>query len=203
VEVCLMLRVTWEWLGQDPALDLANTVAVVNGVDRDLLAPAGAYDGWAAAEGAAAGLAPEDVAGLLEARPRVVRLREVIREALAAAAARRDLPVAAVAELNRASRAAPHWLELDPAVGRLRMCSRGRRADRLLARYARSALQLLAADTGEQLRVCPAPSCGMFYRPRRPQQRWCSPQCGTRARVARHYHRPRNPQRGAVRSVSG
>jgi hypothetical protein len=48
-----MLRVTWEWLGQEPALDLANTVAVVNGVDRDLLAPAGAYDRWAAAEGTA------------------------------------------------------------------------------------------------------------------------------------------------------
>jgi transposase len=50
---------------------------------------------------------------------------------------------------------------------RLRACSRARRADRLLAGYARSALRLLAEDTAGHLRVCPAPSCGMFYRPRR------------------------------------
>jgi hypothetical protein len=49
--------------GQEPALDLANTVAVVNGVDRDLLAPAGAFHRWATAEGTAARLAPADVAG--------------------------------------------------------------------------------------------------------------------------------------------
>jgi hypothetical protein len=82
-----MLRVTWEWLGQEPALDLANTVAVVNGVDRDLLAPAGAYDRWAAAEGTAARLPPADVARLLEAQPQMLRLRDVIRQALAASAA--------------------------------------------------------------------------------------------------------------------
>ena len=187
-----MLRVTWEWLGQEPALDLANTVAVVNGVDRDLLAPAGAYHRWAAAEGIAARLPPADVARLLEAQPQMLRLRDVIRQALAASAMRHIPPPAAVAELNRASRAAPEWLELDPAARRLRTRSRGRRTDRLLARYARSALHLLADDPTGQLRVCPAPSCGMFYRPRRQQQRWCSPQCGTRARVARHYH-TKNP----------
>lgn len=187
-----MLRVTWEWLGQEPALDLANTVAVVNGVDRDLLAPDGAYHRWATAEGTAARLPPADVARLLAAQPQMLRLRGVIRQALAASAAHHIPPPAAVAELNRASRAAPEWLELDPAARRLRTRSRGRRTDRLLARYARSALHLLADDPTGQLRVCPAPSCGMFYRPRRQQQRWCSPQCGTRARVARHYH-TKNP----------
>lgn len=187
-----MLRVTWEWLGQEPALDLANTVAVVNGVDHDLLAPAGAYQRWAAAEGDAARLAAEDAAGLLEAQPRMLALREVIREGLAAAAAGRQPPLAAVTELNRASRAAPEWLELDLATRRLRSSSRGRGVDRLLARYARSAMRLITDDTAGQLRVCPAPSCGMFYRPRRQRQRWCSAQCGTRARVARHY-RQHNP----------
>jgi predicted RNA-binding Zn ribbon-like protein len=187
-----MLRVTWEWLGQEPALDLANTVAVVNGVDRDLLAPAGAYDRWAVAEGTAARLAAEDVVGLLAARPQMLRLRGVIRQALAAVVARHSPLPAAVAELNRASRAAPEWLELDLAARRLRTRGRGRRTDRLLARYARSALELLTDDTIGQLRVCPAPSCGMFYRPRRQRQRWCSQQCGTRARVARHYH-TKNP----------
>jgi predicted RNA-binding Zn ribbon-like protein len=91
----------------------------------------------------------------------VLGLRGVIREALAVASARRQPPQAAVQALNRASRAAPECLELDLAARRLRACSRARRADRLGAGYARSALLLLADDTAGHLRVCPAPSCGM------------------------------------------
>ncbi|MGH7720824.1 MAG: CGNR zinc finger domain-containing protein [Gemmatimonadaceae bacterium] len=182
-----MLRVTWEWLGQDPALDLANTVAVADDVEHDLLAPAGEYERWASAEGTAAGLAPEDVATLVAAQPRLLRLRAAIREALVAVATDRQAPAAAVAELNRASAGAPGWPELHTVDGRLRERTRAERADRLLAAYARSAMQLVADAEPGQLRVCPAPSCGMLYRPGRSDQQWCSRQCGTRARVARHY----------------
>jgi predicted RNA-binding Zn ribbon-like protein len=182
-----MLRVTWEWLGQDPALDLANTVAVVDDVEHDLLAPAGEYERWASAEGAAAGLTPEDVAALVAAQPRLLRLRAAIREALVGVAADRRPSGAAVAELNRTSAEAPGWPELDTAGGGLREHTRAEGAARLLAAYARSAMHLIADNEPGQLRVCPAPSCGMFYRPKRSNQHWCSQQCGTRARVARHY----------------
>ena len=182
-----MLRVTWEWLGQDPALDLANTVAVADDVEHDLLAPAGEYERWASAEGAAAGLAPGDVAALVAAEPRLLRLRAAIREALIGVVGERPPPAAAVAELNRASAEAPGWPELDTAGGRVREQTRADRADRLLAGYARSAMDLIADHEPGQLRLCPAPSCGMFYRPKRSDQHWCSQQCGTRARVARHY----------------
>jgi predicted RNA-binding Zn ribbon-like protein len=181
-----MLRVTWEWLGQDPALDLANTVAIADDVEHDLLAPAGEYERWASAEGAAAGLAPEDVATLVATQPRLLRLRAAIREALATVAADREPAAAAVAELNHASAGAPGWPELDTDGG-LREQTRAERADRLTAAYARSAMHLIADNDPGQLRVCPAPSCGMFYRPARSDQHWCSRQCGTRARVARHY----------------
>lgn len=179
-----MLRVTWEWLGREVALDVANTVAISNGVEQDLLAPAGEYERWA--EAAARLPAPEaDALGVLvEARPRVLRLREQVREVLAATAAGHPLPEAAVAQLNRASRKAPAWLELD-GHGEVREHARGSAADWLLAAYARSAMEI-AAEGAARLRVCPAPSCGMFYRPSRERQRWCSLQCGTRARVARH-----------------
>jgi predicted RNA-binding Zn ribbon-like protein len=89
---------------------------------------------------------------------------------------------------TRASRAAPEWLELDPTSTRLRERTDGQAADRVLARYARPALRIAPAADAREIRVCPAPSCGMFYRPRRKHQQWCSEQCGTRARVARHYH---------------
>jgi predicted RNA-binding Zn ribbon-like protein len=181
-----MLHVTWEWLGSDPALDVANTVAISNGEPHDLLEPEGEYERWATE---AAERSPQLGAGasalLIKARPEVLDLRTRIRQVLAATAAGEELPGRAVAALNRVSRAVPRWLELDPD-GTVRESARGRAADRLLAEYARSAMQI-AAEGSARLRVCPAPSCGMYYRPTRQDQRWCSVPCGTRARVARHY----------------
>jgi predicted RNA-binding Zn ribbon-like protein len=179
-----MLRVTWEWLGREAALDVANTVAVSNGVEHDLLAPAGEYERWAAAAAESPELEPDQAGSLVAARPRLLELRRGLRQVLAATARGKALPKAAVAELNRVSRACPGWPELGPA-GDVRRRARGSAADRLLATYARSAMQI-AAEGAARLRVCPAPSCGMFYRPTRERQIWCSEPCGTRARVARH-----------------
>jgi predicted RNA-binding Zn ribbon-like protein len=182
-----MIRVTWEWLGQDPALDIANTVAIADGDEHDLIPTVGEYERWAAAEATALGLDDEETAALVRARKQLLALRPAVRAVIGAAAAGRELPTAASAQLNGASRAAPEWLELDPGTGRLRRGVRGRDADRVGARYARAAMELVAAQPAVELRRCPAPSCGMFYRPGRSDQRWCSPQCGSRARVARHY----------------
>ena len=183
----LMLRVTWEWIGLDEALDVANTVAVANGVEHDLLVPDGEYERWAAAAAASPALDADEGAALVPARERVLGLREPLRRVIAATAAGDPPPRPAVAELNRASRASPGWPELD-AEGNIVERAQGSATDRLLAVYARSALSIAAAGP-RRLRRCPAPSCGMFYRPTRPQQHWCSRQCGTRARVARHYRR--------------
>lgn len=182
-----MLRVTWEWLGQDPALDIANTVAIVEGDERDMLTSGEEYERWAVAESAALGLESDEAAALVAARARLLALRPAVRAVIAAAAEGRDLPRGATAELNRASRAAPEWLELDPVTGRLRRDSRRRGADRVVAAYARAAMTLVAGEAAAEIRRCPAPSCGMFYRPGRSDQHWCSPQCGSRARVARQY----------------
>lgn len=182
-----MLRVTWEWIGFEEALDVANTVAVANGVEHDLLAPEGEYERWAAAAAASPALDPEQAGVLVEARRRVLALREPIRRVIAATAAGERPPRASVAELNRVSRASPTWIELG-SDGELRHRARGGAVDRLLATYARSALAI-AAEGAARLRRCPAPSCGMFYRPTRADQHWCSKQCGTRARVARHYRK--------------
>jgi|SRR5215216_265619 len=182
-----MLRVTWEWLGQDPALDVANTVALVEDGERDMVADETEYERWAAAEASARGLDRAQAAALVQARSRLLDLRTAVRAAIAAIADGRPLPRAAIAELNRASRAAPEWLELDPETGGLRSASRAGAADKLVATYARAAMRLIAPDAADEIRRCPAPSCGMFYRPSRRDQHWCSPQCGSRARVARYY----------------
>ena len=37
------------------------------------------------------------------------------------------------------------------------------------------------------VRACEAPSCVLYFVRTHPRQEWCSPSCGNRARVARHY----------------
>jgi predicted RNA-binding Zn ribbon-like protein len=182
----LMLEVPWEWIALDKAaLDLANTVTVDRGVHHDLLASVDDYQRWAHAAARSPELNPDEAAAIATARPHLLRLREHVRVALFATAANQPLPGAAVAALNAASRASAQWLELRNDR-RIELHARGDAVQRLLAHYARSTMEI-AADGGAELRVCQAPSCGMFYRPRRRQQRWCSQQCGNRARVDRHY----------------
>ena len=183
-----MLDVTWEWIALDQAaLDLANTVAIEKGVEHDLLEREGEYARWAQAAARSPQLAPEEAAVIARAQTHVLALREHVRAVLKATAAGETLPNRPVAALNDASRAAPEWTQV-AADGKVLRRAHGTPVVRLLAGYARSAMEI-AADGKSRLRVCGAPSCGMFYRPRRRQQRWCSEPCGNRARFARHYAR--------------
>jgi predicted RNA-binding Zn ribbon-like protein len=184
-----MLRVSWEWLGMAPALDLANTVAIVDGAERDLIDSPDDFEQWARCE---APFLPQGSLQLLKrVRPKLLDLRSVVRKVLAAAAADDRPPKGMIENLNRVSSRAPQWLELDADSLAVREQSSGTADDEVLARYARSAMKLVAAE-GSRLRRCPAPSCGMFYVSNRRAQRWCSTQCGTRARVARHYNSHRH-----------
>lgn len=181
-----MIKVTWEWLGQGAALDLADTVTIEGGEERDLIASAGDYERWAHVE---AGFLPSSLrASLARSRSQIMELRTVVREVVAAVADGERPSRSAISHLNRVSRSSPEWVELDPGSLEVRTSTSGRAVDRLLAWYARSAIELVATERG-RLRRCPAPSCGMFYLRSRPAQRWCSTQCGSRARVARHYAR--------------
>lgn len=179
-----MIRLTWEWIGQGPALDLADTVTVTEGRELDLLAFPGEYERWARAQTEALRWSREERELLLDAREQVLAVREPVRQVLGAVADGGSPPRDAIGRLNEVSRSAPEWLELQR--GQLVSRSSADALALVLARYARDALRWAAGDA-EALRRCPAPACGMFYPPRRPQQRWCSTACGSRARVARHY----------------
>ena len=75
-----MLRLTWEWIGIDePALDVANTVAIENGVERDFLEQPGEYERWAAAAANSHALSHDEAAAIVEARAAVLALRTHIR----------------------------------------------------------------------------------------------------------------------------
>jgi predicted RNA-binding Zn ribbon-like protein len=60
---------------------------------------------------------------------------------------------------------------------------------RLTAGLARAVMELLCSPARDLLRACPAPRCVRYFVKDHPRQEWCTPSCGNRARVARHYRR--------------
>jgi predicted RNA-binding Zn ribbon-like protein len=176
----------YSWLGQELAVDLANTVIVVRpGEDIDGLATRADLARWLGLERDRIG-----AAGRAEERLRDFRrLRDAIRALLTAAAEDAELPESAVAAVNRASKAAPWFVQLRAPASAVVDSQASTRADAILGAIATSAVELLGGPDRERVRVCQAPRCGLFFLAARERQQWCSPTCGNRARVARHYAR--------------
>lgn len=196
----------WPWLGAPLAIDLANSLVRIRpGETRDLLLTEAELDEWLRLERDRLPAPRRTAARLGEFRA----LRDALYAALSAAAAGSPPPSKAVAAINGASARSDGHLRLvrapeaataerapdtapeppapAPAIHHL---GSGTPLDRALSAIARSAIELLAGPDRARLRVCPAPSCGMFYLGR-PDQAWCSTACGNRARAARHYARRR------------
>lgn len=183
---------SWDWLGDHLALDFANTVRVENGQTLELLNT------------------PVDLVRWLELEP--APLPEVHGVFLAELVEFRTVRDAACAVLHAA--ATNHPLPSEP-VGLINTCVRFNGVVRLLGSTHGSASHQPAAGVGgvkavigvcaaavvdlvaredlANLAVCHAPGCGQFFHRTRPNQRWCSPGCGNRARVDRHRHRRQLP----------
>jgi predicted RNA-binding Zn ribbon-like protein len=183
----------FRWLGEPLAIDLANTVMVVRDDEAvDLIAAPEDMRRWLEAERGRLGDYAFEPAHLDE----IQALRGAIRGLLGAAAGRSALPAQALDRLNAASAAAPVAPQLDGEFVAVEHAPDEASVDWLLGTLARSTIALLAGPEREQLRVCRAPSCGMFFLGAR---RWCCSACGNRARAARHYRRRRplgDPQVG-------
>ncbi|MDQ0986234.1 ABATE domain-containing protein [Streptomyces sp. V2I9] len=83
-----------------------------------------------------------------------------------------------------------HW----PAEGTPTATLASAEADprvRLIALLARDAVDFLSGPQREHLRACHAPRCARYFIRSHGRQEWCTPACGNRARVARHYGRAR------------
>jgi predicted RNA-binding Zn ribbon-like protein len=59
----------------------------------------------------------------------------------------------------------------------------------LCADIAAAAIDLLTGPDAATVALCDAPGCGQLYLRGRPNQQWCNPHCGTRARSPRHAER--------------
>jgi predicted RNA-binding Zn ribbon-like protein len=59
----------------------------------------------------------------------------------------------------------------------------------LVGAVGRSAVDFLLGPDRVRLRACPAARCVKYFLQDDPRQTWCSPSCGNRERVNRHYQR--------------
>ena len=83
-----------------------------------------------------------------------------------------------------------HWPAGKPPKAHLSLSGAGH-LDALLALVAQSAIDVLGGSGAGRLRRCEAPGCINYYLKDHARRAWCSPRCGNRVRVARHYERAR------------
>lgn len=101
-------------------------------------------------------------------------------------------PDAALRMINRAAdRLGARHLDW-PADGAPNTRWAGQTADPvalLVAAVGRSTIDFLTGPDRERLRACPAARCVKYFLQDDPRQMWCSPACGNRERVNRHYRK--------------
>ena len=179
------------------AIQLLNTVRVADGLFVDAFDTDSGVVDWLRATASANDLLGAGLhdGPLMAAAPRVRRLRDAARQ-LAAEATSDPRPVAtpqvgvhdaAVAAVNAE---ADSWVKLDwPTSGAARwaLAAHGDAADLATKALGRDVVKLLTSDA-HRLRPCLAPACVYFFS-KQARREWCSPACGNRARVARHYQR--------------
>jgi predicted RNA-binding Zn ribbon-like protein len=168
----------WGWLGDHLALDFANTVADLERWLRAEPAPLPVVES----------ISPVELVEFRVARDAAVAV-------LHAAVTGRSLPPGPVGLINDRVRVT--------GVARLLGCAPGAAVHEpadpvagvvaVVGVCAAAVVDLVAREDLANLAVCHAPGCGQFFHRSRPNQRWCSPGCGNRARVDRHRHRHHPP----------
>lgn len=178
--------------GGELAIDLANTLELRrDGTTVDLLADQGGLARWLRHAGGPGGPGGSGGTGGGDevAAEQLQALRGHVLALLGAAVRQRPLPRAAVTAVNRAAAGAPAVVQLE--AGELVVRYDASPGDAFLADVAASAISTVGGPRRDRLRRCGAPGCGRWFVASRPRQRWCSPNCGNRARVARFQQRHR------------
>ena len=171
------------------AVDLINTAAPPgSAVADDLLrADRGAAAWWRVEQ---ARVPAGDVPDIRAVR----RLRCALRDMIEALVDGRQIPEAAVSDLN-------FFMQSAPASTRLQLTGTGLRAEtqwhgeyggnpRLAFIATQAAAFLSDPSQADRLRRCANPACSMIFIAVNSRRSWCAPGvCGNRVRVARHHRR--------------
>jgi predicted RNA-binding Zn ribbon-like protein len=183
---------TYPALGELLAIEFANTLFTGGDRPRDALATPAGLTRWVKtnAERIDAPSPRRFSAGDLE---RARELRAIILTLFATAVDGGRPDAAIIRQLNRLAALASFTARLDwpsgePPEAHLSPSGPGR-VGVLLALLAQSAIDVLGGSGAGRLRRCEAPGCTTYYLKDHPRRAWCSPKCGNRVRVARHYQR--------------
>jgi predicted RNA-binding Zn ribbon-like protein len=183
---------TYPTVGEPLAIQLVNTLFTDGGRPLDALTTPAALTRWLQANAERIETAPPRKLGAPDLE-RARELRVVIRALLAAVVDGDPAPAAMIRRLNQFAALAPftrrlHWPAGATPKAQLSL-SGADRLDALLALLAQDAIDVLGGSGAGRLRRCEAPGCICYYLKDHPRREWCSPTCGNRVRVARHYKR--------------
>ncbi|MEV4947408.1 CGNR zinc finger domain-containing protein [Streptomyces sp. NPDC053755] len=182
--------------GEPLALDLVNTRPMSAHGPTDLLDTPHRLALWLALQEARLGPETGGDAPTEADLAAVQAVRTHVEAAVQAVLHGQEPSAADLRALTDAQRAAPAVRE--PVWDGERVTAPYRRTGplglRLAALLAEATAELLADPNIAKLRQCEADDCVMLFLPAHPRRRWCSPdRCGNRARVARYYHRHKQP----------
>jgi predicted RNA-binding Zn ribbon-like protein len=182
----------WSWLGDRLAIDVANTVRRRGWRYIELITSPADLRTWLDHERGRLAI-PAEVDTVLVSR--FLALRDHALRVLRAAATGRSLPAANVNAINELTAAAPtvRLLGTEPGQHLTRPVTRSDQATRFCADIAAATIDLLTGPDAAAVALCNAPGCGQLYLRGRPNQQWCNPHCGTRARSQRHAERNSGP----------
>lgn len=201
-------------LGEPLPVELMNTVRIDREGVHDALDSDAEVAAWLRAVGDRIGAEARVVFGeydednLRLVAGRVRKLRDALRK-LAADTTEDPRPPAtapeltrsdAVTTLNALARARPQLVWSADGQPERTFHVDGTAADLALGLIAHQGVELFAGAGRERIRACLAPNCLLFFVKDHTRREWCTPECGNRARVARHYHRhhathPERPRR--------
>lgn len=183
----------WSWLGDPLAIDVANTVQLRGGVYADLLQTPADLLEWLAQEGLR--LPEPSIPIRIDQLNLFLRARDAILALLRSATDHRAAPQSVIEAINEilVSRPGVRLLTSSGEAGDLHLLHPRDLIDDVIAKAAFNVVDLLNGPDRARLKLCPAPSCGQIYLRDRASQRWCSDNCGNRARGARHHQRTRLP----------
>ncbi|GAQ54457.1 CGNR zinc finger [Streptomyces acidiscabies] len=168
------------------SLALVNTRYALTHGPVDLLADPDAAHLWLVRHA----LLPDRIALNGRQFGRLLGVRDAVRDAFTAYAARTPPPGTGLAVLNSALAAAPSTPRLTwPAAGPRRTTDpdTGNPAAASLALLAEDTVDLLTGPDADQLTECAAQGCARWFLRSHGARRWCSTKCGNRVRAARAY----------------
>lgn len=180
---------SWGWLSEPLAHDFANTVHWRGTTPVDHIATLDGLRGWLQHEPHP--LPPVDEPSEALAHE-LRRLRDAVRAAMTAVADGRLPDPADVEVINDTARRHAMTTLLSASGDSSCLMPTRRGVEPLLGALAQAAIRALG-DPEQRSRIafCAAPGCGGLFDRDRPNQVWCHPHCGARARAERHLQRDR------------